>query len=94
MLDIKGTIFTPYISEPIFLHRKTNLNIFLFANDCERNIGYLFHNSYKLQYMPNSKEIRCNACGQKFDSIESLREHERYMIEVKKYKNHQGYDAY
>ena len=44
--------------------------------------------------MPNSKEIRCNACGQKFDSIESLREHERYMIEVKKYKNHQGYDAY
>lgn len=44
--------------------------------------------------MSNSEKIRCNACGQTFDSIESLREHEKYMIEVKKYKNHQGYDAY
>jgi len=32
--------------------------------------------------------IRCKICGK------ALREHVRSMTEHKKYKNHQGYDAY
>ena len=38
--------------------------------------------------------IKCKVCKQVFDSFESLREHERSMTEDKKYKNHQGYDAF
>ena len=41
-----------------------------------------------------NKFVRCKVCGQILESTESLREHERVMTEDKKYKNHQGYDAY
>ncbi len=41
-----------------------------------------------------SKIIKCNICKQTFDTFGALREHERAMTEVKKYKNHQGFDAY
>jgi hypothetical protein len=41
-----------------------------------------------------NKFVRCKICEQVLDSSESLREHERVMTEDKKYKNHQGYDAY
>jgi hypothetical protein len=37
-----------------------------------------------------SKTIRCKV----FETSESLREHEKVMTEDKKYKNHQGFDAY
>jgi hypothetical protein len=41
-----------------------------------------------------SKTIRCRICEQVFETSESLREHEKVMTEDKKYKNHQGFDAY
>lgn len=44
--------------------------------------------------MTTTKTIRCEVCGNVFDSFGSLREHVRSMTEDKKYKNHQGYDAY
>ena len=41
-----------------------------------------------------SKTIRCRVCGQVFETFQSLQEHEKVMTEDKKYKNHQGFDAY
>ena len=41
-----------------------------------------------------SETIRCKVCGQVFETFESLKEHEKSMTEDKKYKNHQGFDAY
>jgi hypothetical protein len=41
-----------------------------------------------------NKIVRSEVCGQVLQSSESLREHERVMTEYKKYKNHQGFDAY
>jgi transcription initiation factor IIE alpha subunit len=41
-----------------------------------------------------NKIVRCKVCGQVLESSESLREHEKVMTEDKKYKNHQGFDAY
>jgi hypothetical protein len=38
--------------------------------------------------------IRCKICGQVFETFESLRGHIRSITEDKKYKNHNGYDAY
>jgi hypothetical protein len=38
--------------------------------------------------------IKCKVCKQVFDTYEALREHERIMTEDKKYKDHQGYDAF
>jgi hypothetical protein len=44
--------------------------------------------------MPKHEIIKCDICKQVFYTFESLREHERIMTEEKKYKNHQGFDAY
>jgi hypothetical protein len=41
-----------------------------------------------------SKTAKCKVCGQVFETFKSLREHERSITEDKKYKNHQGFDAY
>lgn len=41
-----------------------------------------------------SESIKCRVCGQVFETSETLREYERVMTEDKKYKNHQGFDAY
>ena len=41
-----------------------------------------------------TEPIKCSVCKQEFNSFEALREHEKLMTENKKYKNHQGFDAY
>ncbi|MGC2572588.1 MAG: hypothetical protein WA364_13835 [Candidatus Nitrosopolaris sp.] len=41
-----------------------------------------------------TETIRCKICGQVFQTFESLTEHDKFMTEEKKYKNHQGFDAY
>jgi hypothetical protein len=41
-----------------------------------------------------TEPIKCSFCKQVFDSFEALRAHEKLMTETKKYKNHQGFDAY
>jgi C2H2-type zinc finger protein len=41
-----------------------------------------------------TKTIKCKVCKQEFETFKALREHERYMTEVKKFKDHQGFDAY
>lgn len=41
-----------------------------------------------------NKTVKCEVCGQVFETFESLMEHERSITQDKKYKNHQGFDAY
>jgi hypothetical protein len=44
--------------------------------------------------MPSNQNIRCDVCGQDFDSFDAVIEHIRSETEDKKHKNHQGFDAY
>jgi hypothetical protein len=44
--------------------------------------------------MSSDQNIRCDVCGQEFDSFDALKEHIRSETEDKKHKDHQGFDAY
>jgi hypothetical protein len=41
-----------------------------------------------------TKIIKYRVCKEEFSTFEALIKHERYMTEDKKFKDHQGFDAY